>query len=53
MDRLRTIQTHPEIPDDVQQVIDHFLVRINPDQQLPIQADLIGDARWLKNRLLG
>jgi hypothetical protein len=51
-ERLRTLSTLPEAPVDVIQVVDHFLLRVNPDQQLPIPVDLVEEARWLKSRLL-
>jgi hypothetical protein len=52
-DRLRSIRSLIDLEDNVIQVVDHFLLRVDPDQQLPIPVDLIEDARWLRNRLLG
>jgi hypothetical protein len=51
-DRLRTLQGLPGTPADVLQVLDHLLLRVKPDQQLPIIVDLIKEARWLKRKLL-
>ena len=51
-DRLRTIRTLEDIPGDIIQVVDHFLLRVDPSQQLPFHIDLIEDARWLNSRLL-
>jgi len=50
--RLKFLIQLPHTPPAVQEVINHFLLRINPDRSLPIQADLIADARWLANELL-
>ncbi len=51
-ERLRALRTLPDMPVDVVLVVDHFLLRVNPDQQLPVPVDLIEEARWLKSRLL-
>jgi hypothetical protein len=50
--RLKFLIQLPQTPPAVQQVINHFLLRINPDRSLPIPADLIAEARWLANELL-
>jgi hypothetical protein len=50
--RLKFLTQLPQTPPPVQEVINHFLQRINPDRSLPIQADLIAEARWLANELL-
>ena len=52
-DRLRSIRSILDIEDDVIEVVDHFLLRVDPDKQLPLLVDLIEDARWLNNKLLG
>jgi hypothetical protein len=41
-----------EIPPQIQDIISHFLVRITPDGNLPIDADLIEEAQWLAKELL-
>ncbi len=50
-DRLRYLALLRDTPADVKAVADHFLTRITADKKLPIEADLIADARWLSNRL--
>ena len=50
--RLKFLLQLPQTPPAVQEVINHFLMRINIDRSLPIQADLIAEARWLANELL-
>jgi hypothetical protein len=51
-DRLRQIRTIDDVPCEIIQVVDHFLVRVDRSQNLPIQAALIEDACWLKSRLV-
>jgi len=50
--RLKVLQHLPQIPAPVQKIVDHFIIRINPDHNLPVQADLISEARWLAGELL-
>lgn len=51
-DYLRYLSLSPDIPSDVKNVVDHFLTRITPDYRLPVEADLIAETRWLRQRLL-
>jgi hypothetical protein len=51
-DRLRDIRNLADIPGDVTQIVDHLLLHVDPDLQLPIPVDLVEDALWLKSRLL-
>jgi hypothetical protein len=50
---LKFLVGDPEISEDVRQVVSHFLIKVTPEYQLPIDADLIQDACWLANALLG
>ena len=50
--RLKVLQHLPQTPAPVKDIVDHFLIRINPDHNLPVQADLIAEARWLASELL-
>lgn len=50
--RLKFLSQLPQTSPAIQEVINHFLLRINPDRSLPIQVDLIAEARWLANELL-
>ena len=50
--RLKYLSSLPEISAEIRQVVEHFLVRVDTDQNLPIPADLIADAGWLENKLL-
>ena len=41
------------IDQDIQDIAAHFILRIDPDHNLPISADLVTEALWLANKLLG
>jgi len=51
-DRMNYTLTLPEVPESVKEIVNHFLVRVDTDFNLPIDADLIADARWLEENLL-
>jgi hypothetical protein len=51
--RLHRLKELPQIPAETKQVIEHFLLRTTPDHNLPIDVDLIAEARWLSFQLLG
>ncbi len=50
-DKLRFFATLPDIPEEIRQVAQHFLVRVTPEFALPVDVDLIADAKWLCTRL--
>jgi hypothetical protein len=52
-DRLRFLCQMPGISPRVAQTADHFLSRVTTEHTLPIEADLITEARWLRQELLG
>jgi len=51
--RLRFLLTLSELPEKTRQVAEHFLIHLNEEHNLPIDADLVAEARWLANALLG
>jgi hypothetical protein len=51
-ERLKFLIELDGVPDDIKQVAGHFTIRITPDHALPIDADLIQEARWLREKLL-
>ncbi len=53
LDRLRYLQTSPQISSHQRQTIEHFLVHTTPEHELPIEADLIADVDLLARQLLG
>ncbi len=48
---LKAMQSLPGIPEEVQIVTNHFVMRINPNGTLPEDVDLIADVRWLEENL--
>jgi len=51
--RLKTLRELADISAQVRDTCDHFLMRITPNYTLPIDVDLIAEARWLAQELLG
>lgn len=51
-DSLRYLVGLPDLPENIRDVAEHFLLRITPDHNLPVNADLVAEARWLKRQLL-
>lgn len=52
-ERVKYLQLLDDVPRDIKTVASHFNIRITTEHQLPVEADLIAEAEWLKNRLLG
>jgi len=52
VDRLHQLIDSSYVTDQVKEVAGHFLQRVNPDFKLPVDADLITEARWLAQELL-
>jgi quercetin dioxygenase-like cupin family protein len=51
-DRLAYLCEIDQIPDEIRQIASHFLIRVTPDHTLPLNIDLISEARWLIEKLL-
>jgi hypothetical protein len=51
-DRLKFLLSDQGIPIEVRVVLEHFLARIDTDHNLPVDADLISEARWLADTLI-
>jgi hypothetical protein len=51
-DRLKYFSSLSDISQQEREICEHFLVRVLPDHNLPVEADLIADARWLEKELL-
>jgi hypothetical protein len=49
---LKYLCSLPEIPGEIRQVADHFLLRVDKDQNLPIPVDLVAEVAWLENKLI-
>jgi len=52
-DRVKFLRTWPELPEGVVEVIDHMTLRVNERYELPVDVDLVAEARWLARALLG
>jgi hypothetical protein len=52
-DRLRYLSELPGTSPQVAQTADLLLRRVTVEHTLPVEADLIAEARWLRQELLG
>jgi chorismate synthase len=52
LERLRYLETYPELSSAEVEIVHHFLVHTTPEHNLPIEADLILDVHLLINVLL-
>jgi hypothetical protein len=50
-DRLRTLQNIPAVPPDARRAAENLVTRINVDGALPVEADLIAEARKMADEL--
>ncbi|RMF45097.1 MAG: hypothetical protein D6755_08495 [Anaerolineae bacterium] len=50
-EKLRYFLTLDTLPEEVREVAQHFTVRVTTEYTLPIEADLIAEARWLCAKL--
>jgi hypothetical protein len=51
-DRIKYLLDLDSVPVEAQRVLAHFLLRIDTDHNLPLEVDLIGEARWLSETLI-
>jgi hypothetical protein len=51
-DLLNLIQEEPQLPSDLKQIAGHLTVRVTEEFQLPIDVDLVDEARVFCDRLL-
>ena len=52
VERLKYLALQPVCSPDMQLIIDHLLIKVTPEHQLPIEADLIADAQRLRQMLI-
>jgi len=52
IDRLSIFISIPDVDKHYQDIAHHFLLKVNPDNNLPDVVDLISDAKWLGTNLL-
>lgn len=46
-DLLRWVQSQPDLPEEARTAASHLLMRVMPDFKLPVDADLVEEARRL------
>ena len=51
--RLQQLASLEDADPQAREIAGHFLLRITPDHNLPVEVDLIAEARWLAEHLLG
>jgi hypothetical protein len=50
--RLKYLVEKPDLSPELRQVAGHFLLHVSVERNLPVEADLIAEARWLASQLL-
>jgi HEPN domain-containing protein len=51
-DLLNLIKQEPDLPPDLKQIADHLTVRVTEEFKLPVEADLVAEARSFCEKLL-
>ncbi len=51
-DRITKFSDLPDVNQYCKEIAGHFLLKVNPDHELPLNADLIDEAIWLERTLL-
>jgi hypothetical protein len=51
-DQVRAFLLAPDVPQSTLDIAEHFLLRVNPAFEFPLEVDLIAEARWLKDQIL-
>jgi hypothetical protein len=51
-DRLSIFYNLPFVDQGYKDIANHFLIKVNLDHTLPLEADLISDVLWLEKNLL-
>jgi hypothetical protein len=51
-ERVKMLRGWPDLPEGVDAVVAHMTTRVNENYELPVDADLVAEARWLAEVLL-
>jgi len=51
-ERVKLLGAWPDMPEGVDDVVQHMTTRVNENYELPVEADLVAEARWLARTLL-
>lgn len=52
IEQLRFLITLPDLSESIRETAGHFLIHLDKEHHLPIDADLVAEARWLAEVLL-
>jgi hypothetical protein len=52
-DRLSLFNSLPDVDNQLKIIASHFLLKVNIDRSLPINADLVSEVQWLMEQLIG
>ena len=52
IERLRYLESYPVLKPEEVDIVQHFLIHITPEHELPIEANLIEDVHLLAHQLL-
>jgi hypothetical protein len=52
IEHLKYLANQEELPSVVREVAVHFMLHVSAEHDLPVEADLIDEARWLASHLL-
>ena len=53
IEQLRYLINLPDLDETTRQTAAHFLIHLDKEHHLPVDADLVAEARWLAQDLLG
>jgi hypothetical protein len=51
-DRLSMFNTLTGVDQKYKDIVNHFIIKVNQDHTLPLEADLISEVMWLEKSLL-
>jgi hypothetical protein len=51
--RLKLVETLPGLDPEIKHIVSHFILSVDKHHQLPVQVDLVSEAQWLAQQLLG
>ncbi len=50
-ENLNSLLSLPNLPPDIPKVVEHFVQKVDESHNLPVEADLIEETRWLASQL--
>ncbi len=52
-ERVSALKNLDTVPIQDQEIIDHFIIKVDEEYHLPIDVDLLAETTWLADQLLG